>query len=640
MNLNINLEDKENLIEEIFNFKIVLILLLAIVPLFSAGFDHNIIYWILIISIPITIITLFKNENNLNYNKIDKILILFLVWSGLSIFWSINYVRSIIEFLQLFCFLIVFLLVKNISKNSIKIVIKTAYITGIGISVFGILEYIIIKGSRITSTFGNPNPLGIYLAMLFLFLLGYALQSEDFDNKRYFSIEVILLTGLILTASRGSILALIFSIPIVFIKIKKENLKKSFFHTIAVIGISIVISNLIIFITPFIQEGLGEKNLIESVVRVESGIPTSVTGRLEFWKVALNLVKYNPIKGFGLGTFFSAYYLEYNVNEWYSRFAHNHYLQILVEQGIVGLLLFVSFISISLKNIVINILNNDNNKYTVGALSASLAFLMHIFIDFSWNFPAVSILFFAFLGIALRKSDLSESNERKFKETKNKTFPKKIILLILTFIFILNFWQFSSNKVFEKGVNLIEENPEGALEIIEFGNKYYPLNSRGFYYESKIYFDRYKENKDVDNLNKAIKLAKHSIALAKYDGFLNNYLGNIYLESEDYVNSEKYLVKGVEYGAYNLRYYIDLSTSYMFLDDIRIEDEKELLLKVVDLIEPALKRAKKTERPVRLIEAAVIHHRLAIIYEKLEKESLKEFHTKQEQDYLKEAFNQ
>ena len=59
--------------------------------------------------------------------------------------------------------------------------------------------------------------------------------------------------------------------------------------------------------------------------------------------MAWELIKNKPMNGYGLGTYFSAYYIEYGGNQWYSRFAHNHYLQILSETGIIGLTLFLGF---------------------------------------------------------------------------------------------------------------------------------------------------------------------------------------------------------------------------------------------------------------------------------------------------------
>ena len=114
--------------------------------------------------------------------------------------------------------------------------------------------------------------------------------------------------------------------------------------------------------------------------------------------------------------------------------------------------------------------------------------------------------------------------------------------------------------------------------------------------------------------------------------------GHIDLEIKKYEIAENYLRKGVQFGAYNLRNYIDLSKAYRNLG--KISEEETLLLLAVDLIEPAVKRAPKAEKPVKLIEAAVIHHRLADVYEIQGELNLSENHLEKEKEYLTEAFNQ
>jgi O-antigen ligase len=141
-------------------------------------------------------------------------------------------------------------------------------------------------------------------------------------------------------------------LPFVLLGIRKNDVLK----TLLKVGVLIVLSFIfasIINLAPLIQEANSSKTLISSITRIDSSLelPKSITGRFEFWKVVLKLFNHQPIKGFGLGTFFSAYYVEYTGNEWYSRFAHNHYLQTLVELGIIGLGLLLTFLLISAKNI-------------------------------------------------------------------------------------------------------------------------------------------------------------------------------------------------------------------------------------------------------------------------------------------------
>ena len=213
--------------EEIFNPTLIIILFLGLVPILNAGYDHDILFLLIFISLPILFVMTIQNKKdyNLEFNSPNFFVILLLTWSFISIFWSINHVRSIIEWFQLFSAVLVFLLVQSIGREDLEKVLKIIHITGLGLATFGILEYIFVAGRRIVSTFSNPNPLGIYLAMLFLFTLN--LSFECYENKKLNKHDIfstIFLIALILTGSRGSYISLIIAFPFVFIISEKKTI--------------------------------------------------------------------------------------------------------------------------------------------------------------------------------------------------------------------------------------------------------------------------------------------------------------------------------------------------------------------------------------------------------------------------------
>ena len=78
---------------------------------------------------------------------------------------------------------------------------------------------------------------------------------------------------------------------------------------------------------------------------VNAADPT--TGRSHFWSVTLDVIKAHPLIGSGLGSF-SVIYTRYDSRNGLFRLeqAHNDYLQILSDAGIVGGLLGLSFLVI------------------------------------------------------------------------------------------------------------------------------------------------------------------------------------------------------------------------------------------------------------------------------------------------------
>jgi O-antigen ligase len=81
------------------------------------------------------------------------------------------------------------------------------------------------------------------------------------------------------------------------------------------------------------------------------------------------------------------------------RFAHNEYLQIIAELGVVGGILVVAFLAL-----VVRRLWRDRvvaGALGVGGLAALAALILHAGFDFVWHIPAVPLLGAAFVGVAM-----------------------------------------------------------------------------------------------------------------------------------------------------------------------------------------------------------------------------------------------
>ena len=143
---------------------IALMLALFLLPLFDAGFDHHVIYWVLFLLLAVSIFIVYREKWNLNIDLHEPLLwyLLFIIWGGISIFWSINPHRTLVEFLQLVVYGLVFFLALNLNEDNTFRVGRIAFIAAVGIALFGISEYLFLTSGRIQSTFTNSNPLGIY----------------------------------------------------------------------------------------------------------------------------------------------------------------------------------------------------------------------------------------------------------------------------------------------------------------------------------------------------------------------------------------------------------------------------------------------------------------------------------------------
>jgi len=117
----------------------------------------------------------------------------------------------------------------------------------------------------------------------------------------------------------------------------------------------------------------------------------SMAMRLNYWQESLNVIKAHPFVGVGLG----------NLNLQMSRYAHNSYLQILAEMGLLGLLSFAWIVYAVFKSGFKNLKQSLYKNQIAGLLTSSTVFLIHNFLDFTFFLPEVSLIWWLALGLIL-----------------------------------------------------------------------------------------------------------------------------------------------------------------------------------------------------------------------------------------------
>lgn len=314
------------------------------------------------------------------------------------------------------------------------------------------------------------------------------------------------------------------------------------------------------------------------------------------------MFKSKPILGFGNGTFFSAYYIEYGINEWYSRFTHNHYLQMAAEIGSVGVGLFLLFLWISFKGVIHNVKQSEKPIFFWGMVAGLIAFLLHIGVDFTWNFPAVTMLFFFFLGVTTRE-------DAKAPLKLNKT----VGLIGLVLIILVTGWQLGSTKLYMKALDLEQtDSTEAALDLTQKVNKIYPISPFGQSYESELLFKRYLSAKNEEDLKASFEAMDRAINNSPYDAGTHSKMARLYKQTGDYDNAEKHLLIATKYSAYVLNSFMDLGNLY--IETGKTEQAEETLLSALERAPFAIKRSPGNEREAVVDSVAIIHLTLANLY--------------------------
>lgn len=127
-------------------------------------------------------------------------------------------------------------------------------------------------------------------------------------------------------------------------------------------------------------------------------------GRFPIWKDSLHLIAAYPLFGCGLGNFYQGVLRYQTLTDYAWLEAHNDYLQLISELGIVGFLIPATFViavfATALRTAVRNA--RGETEYVALACVGSLsAILIHSFADFNMYIPANSMVFWWVSGIAI-----------------------------------------------------------------------------------------------------------------------------------------------------------------------------------------------------------------------------------------------
>ncbi|MFA6047404.1 MAG: O-antigen ligase family protein [Parcubacteria group bacterium] len=180
---------------------------------------------------------------------------------------------------------------------------------------------------RATSTFPDPHMLALYLGMLIPLSAGLFLKTR---KTFYLVAFLIMLMADVLTFSRGGYLGLLVGgIFLLIVFWRKMARKYKFF----ILGFAVLIA--IAFIAP------GPiSSRFSSIFNLQEG---SNVGRLDMWQKSWKVAVSHPILGVGIGN----YSLEIKPNADYREpiTAHNTYLDIAAETGIITALVWIALLT-------------------------------------------------------------------------------------------------------------------------------------------------------------------------------------------------------------------------------------------------------------------------------------------------------
>jgi len=288
----------------------------------------------------ICLIFILKNFKSIRLIPLFYPIVFFLGLLLISIFYSMDALISIKEFIRLASIFLLYFLAYKLIKNRKDwiVLLKIILISYILPGIFALIQLIGGFGlpddfggfNRIYGTFAHPNLFAFYTFFILGIVISLLLSlSETKDNNavlwKNFNFYIWIASGflvlLLFTTYSRSALACLFIFIIFFGVLKYRKL---------------LLAGLFLFLIAYFFSDIFQQRLWELITLDPYG---SVVWRFRLWQDIIPASLWQPWFGYGLGTF-SKLVEFYRGFELGSLEAHNDYLKIFVENGILGLIAY------------------------------------------------------------------------------------------------------------------------------------------------------------------------------------------------------------------------------------------------------------------------------------------------------------
>ncbi len=402
-----------------------------------------------------------KEEVKITRTPLNLPVLAFMVICPLSLLWSNSPMVSLLE-LPLFLAgpILYFIVVNNIKDDDqINRLLTPLLIISSVLGIYGIFQYNGIDFSfwkanigrqQVFGLFGNVNYFAEYMIIPLPLTISLFFATQKRTYKILLLVGILAMGGsIILTLTRGSYLAIGISSIFMFLLyltsrgkgFVKEH-KKIFIFILALI---ILVTFFFALPNPLNKPGTAISKIKSRISISQLTKDYSLRRRFATWKFTTMIIKDYPILGSGLGTFkynslnYQANFFDQGENRSLYPYgiadkAHNEYLQLGAEIGILGLGIFL-WIVITYFNYGIKLLKRIEDKYKQGIIIGLMGGIVAVLIDaifgFPLHLPATLVLFWLFIGliVSLNHSENHSGQEVKtigIKETRSKAKTNRI----------------------------------------------------------------------------------------------------------------------------------------------------------------------------------------------------------------------
>lgn len=252
--------------------------------------------------------------------------------------------------------------------------------------------------ARVGSTFENPNVLGEYLVLIIPVAIAMLWGQKNWISKLIIlGLSAIMLGCLVYTYSRGAYVGLMLAFALFAV------LRDRRFIILGVIGLLML---------PFMLPA----SVINRFASIGNLNDTSSFYRISVWLGSLRLAQDYWLSGIGLGLEpFNLVYPKYSLNAAYAHHSHNIYIQLMIETGIAGLLMFFAIIAVYYKTMLAGFYKTRDrftSTFMIAIASGMAGYLAQGMVENIWYNNRVLLTFWVMLAFGMiAKALITEDKE-------------------------------------------------------------------------------------------------------------------------------------------------------------------------------------------------------------------------------------
>ncbi len=386
--------------------------------------------------------------------------------------------------------------------------------------------YLVNAGSRANALFYTPNTYAACLNIILLPLVVLYLHNKG--TTKFLSMVLILFAALLVSQSRGAWVAFIVSVFFVLIlcrtvgvAVDRTRIKKLMLGFMLVFSIYSIIE-LVGLDQNRADFDLTLKDDVGHLIRSDSVVST-MSHRFMLYDIAWQQIKEKPLLGQGFHT-----YQYFQVRDQHAphignatRFAHNDYLQLWMETGILGLVLFIS-IPVTLIGMLIVIWQKITipDRAILFALTTGLiSFYVQALVDFLFYTPFLLMMYGAYLGYLNQLFNKYPAGALSYKLVLPDIRIGPVVVKCLIGLMVVCYLSqpaiaqlaFDQANRYKKRLDI-----EQALAMYELARRFAPYEPSYCLVEADIWYHAAKVTREPESAQRADRLFEQGVTANPY----------------------------------------------------------------------------------------------------------------------------